>query len=170
MKKMRFAALAIFVMMIFVAGCDNASSSTTQEATQQENIQQQSNNVVGMPAITHFTEKRLLKQIQELRDQANLATYTYIVAENTGKLIFIGDSIGYGIPASTEYDNPMKTVEGNTQGELTAIPQADPNGLYSPSSSDGTWVMLIDPKTGKAVPTYIEPRVIVSQFPLPTNQ
>ena len=50
------------------------------------------------------------------------------------------------------------------------MPQADPNGLFMPSSANGTWIMMIDPNDGSVKPTYFEPNVIVSQFPLPSNQ
>lgn len=101
-----------------------------------------------------------------MRDQANLVTYTYIVAENTGKLIFLGKTIGYGIPYATQYTNPSKVEwHGSTAG-YTVLPQADPNGLFSPPEAEGTWVMFIIPGTNDVKPVYIEPRVIVSPFPL----
>jgi hypothetical protein len=37
-----------------------------------------------------------------------------------------------------------------------------------PASAEGTWIMLIDPKTNEPHPVYIEPRVLISPFPLPT--
>ena len=49
------------------------------------------------------------------------------------------------------------------------MPQADPNGLFMPNSADGTWLMMINPKTGDVHPTYCEPRVLVSAFPLNDN-
>ena len=46
------------------------------------------------------------------------------------------------------------------------LPQADPNGLFMPSGLSATWLLLIDPKTGDPVPTYVENEIIVSGFPL----
>ena len=47
------------------------------------------------------------------------------------------------------------------------IPQAEPNGLFSPPSANGTWVLCSNPnKAGETMPVYIEPNVIVSPFPL----
>jgi hypothetical protein len=54
----------------------------------------------------------------------------------------------------------------NDNGELQTIPQADPNGLYMPTSSSATWVMLKDPKTGKIHPVYVESDITVSPFKL----
>ena len=121
---------------------------------------------VGMPAIVNFAEKRMMKDILEMRDR-NIPTTTYIVDMN-GKLHKICDSMGFGLPYATQYTNPQRALrysELPEHGNL-ALPQADPNGLYSPASADGTWVQCIDPKTKKATVLYIEPHVIVSPFPL----
>ena len=118
---------------------------------------------ICFPAITNFAEKRMFKDILELRDQMK-PTYTYIIDMN-GKPHKICDSLGYGLPYATQYTNPMRVSGGGSAGYV-AIPQADPNGLYSPSSADGTWVMCLNPKTKKAEPQYIEPRIITTTYPL----
>jgi hypothetical protein len=103
-----------------------------------------------------------MKQIIEMRDQDGLVTYTYTVPETTGRPVFLCNSIGYGLPAATQYTNPEKV---EYQG--TTLPQADPNGLFSPDSAEGTWVMCSDPSgNGKTRPVYVEPRIIVSPFKL----
>lgn len=158
----------LFLLLFLFAGCVSSPSTADQTQTaQQEKILQEATSQTGMPAIVNFRERKLLKQIIELRDQKALTTYTYIVAENTGKLIFLGESIGYGIPAATQYTSPSKVEEHSSQyGGNVVIPQADPNGLFSPSSAEGTWVMLLDKEKKEAVPVYIEPRIIVSPFKL----
>ncbi len=52
------------------------------------------------------------------------------------------------------------------EGTPVIIPQADPNGLYMPTSSSATWLILIDPVTKKARPAYFEPEIVVSAFKL----
>ena len=47
-----------------------------------------------------------------------------------------------------------------------ALPQADPNGLFMPSGLSATWVMLVNPRTNKPQPVYIENEIIVSPFRL----
>lgn len=46
------------------------------------------------------------------------------------------------------------------------LPQADPNGLFMPTSSSVTWLIMIDPKTNEPRPVYIEPEIVVGPFPL----
>ena len=165
--------LAFCVLACLSAGCSDPSSDDIQH-DQQEKILQEGTSQVGMPAITNFREKRLLKTIYELRDSNNLITYTYLENEIPhavpgktalgGKLTYVGISVGYGIPAATEYTNPMQITSSSTANGV--IPQADPNGLFSPTAAEGTWVMMKDP-AGDIKPQYVEPRVYVSTYKFP---
>jgi hypothetical protein len=150
--------LAILIPALFLSACDEDSDQVQRE--KQEQLSMQGDRVVGMPSITNFAEKRMMKDILELRDQ-NKATTTYIVDMN-GKLHKICDSIGYGLPYATQYTNPQRLVYNHG----ATLPQADPNGLFSPAAAEGTWVLCVNHKNGKPEPLYIEPRVIVSPFPL----
>jgi hypothetical protein len=118
---------------------------------------------VGLPAITNFQEKRVLKQIMELRD-TKISTITYLIDWNA-KLHKLCDSIGYGIPYATQYTNPSMFMY-RLSGNAAVLPQADPNGLYSPAAADGTWVLCLNPETKEVTPMYVEPHVIVSTFAL----
>lgn len=156
-------------MSLMLTSCDWApDNSDTSLNQKQEQIMKEANAQVGMPAIVNFNERKLAKMIMELRDQENLITYTYLYSPMTGKLMFLGKSIGYGLPYSTQYTNPSKPEyhewSSYNWGNLV-LPQADPNGLFMPTSADATWVMLLD-KDGKPHPTYIEEKVIVSPVPL----
>lgn len=159
--------LVLLISTLFLASCDYQPDSDQIQHQQQEQLQAQSNAAVGMPSVVNFREKRLLKQIFEMRD-TDILTYTYVQSEMTGKFIFLGQSIGFGIPYSTEYTNPQRRDRRDSREDLV-LPQADPNGLFSPGAAEGTWVMLVDPKTGKASPVYVEPRITVTTFPLPDS-
>lgn len=162
-----FIALAsVAVLGISLTGCTEYTPSSDEvQQEQQEHILKEGTAQTGMPAIKNFRERKLLKQIIEMRDQDGLVTYTYTVPETTGRPVFLCNSIGYGLPAATQYTSPEK-VDYGTNGNVT-IPQADPNGLFSPSSAEGTWVLCTDPSgSGKTRPVYVEPRVIVSPFKL----
>jgi hypothetical protein len=163
-----FIALAsIAVLGVALVGCDYTPSSDEVQQKQQERILKEGNAQTGMPAIKNFRERKLLKQIIEMRDQDGLVTYTYTVPETTGRPVFLCNSIGYAIPASTQYTNPQKIENPPSITGYYVMPQADPNGLYSPSSAEGTWVLCTDPTgSGKTRPVYVEPRIIVSPFKL----
>jgi hypothetical protein len=158
MKKL----LLVLPLIAVLSACDDRPNSRQIEAAKQEEMQLQAVQQVGMPAIVNFAEKRMFKDILELRDK-NVPTTTYLVGMNN-QLTKVCDSIGYGLPYATQYTNPQMRV-GSQNGVVT-LPQADPNGLYSPASADGTWVLCVDHKDGKAKPIYIEPRILVSPFAL----
>ena len=149
--------------------CAGQSSNSDKElAKRTEQSMQEANRQIGMPAITNFQERKLAKLIFELRDQADLICYAYIVNKMTGKLVFLGKSIGFGLPYSVQYTNPSKLTRGDrgTKYGDFVMPQADPNGLFMPTGLSATWLMLINPKTKKPQPVYIEPEIVVSPFPL----
>lgn len=170
MKKM----LLVLSTVLLVGCAQQHSTSDDIQQKRQETILKEGVAQVGMPAINNFRELKILKDIYELRDQDGLVTYTYlenmiptVIPGHTalgGKLTYVGESIGYGIPASTQYTNPQKIVESNAHYGYAILPQADPNGLFSPASAEGTWIMMLDKKSGKALPQYFEPRVVVSTF------
>lgn len=165
------------IVALILVGCDSPPPTADLKlAVQQEQLSLQAANSVGMPAITKFAEKRMMKTIIELRDKEQ-ATYTYIVSINN-ELKLLCHSVGYGLPYSTQYTSPSKIDDvsaspyanrGSTNGHVQGwyvMPQADPNGLFSPANAEGTWVMCLNPETKLATPLYIEPRVIVSPFAL----
>lgn len=144
--------------------CSEPTSDDVQQV-QQETLLQEGTNQVGMPSIKNFRERKLMKDILEMRDQNGLVTYTYTFSEMSGRYTFFCNSIGYGLPYATQFTNPQKSVRVY-QGAI-ALPQADPNGLFSPAAAEGTWVMCKDGNSDRTQPVYVEPRVIVSPFRLP---
>lgn len=162
MKKI-FLILAMIIATLSLASCWTTDSNR-EMAQKQETIMQEINKQVGMPAIRNFQEKKLAKMIFELRDQEKLVTYTYITAKNTWVQKLLCKSIWYGLPYSIQYTNPMKQVR--EYSDATALPQADPNGLFMPEWLSATWVMCIDPKDWNPRPVYVENEIIVSPFKL----
>ncbi|NBX97476.1 hypothetical protein EBQ81_01245, partial [bacterium] len=73
--------LIALVSMLALAGCneDLRQSSDAIQNKKQEEISKQAIQSVGLPAIVNFQEKRVYKDIYELRDRPNLVTYTYLV-------------------------------------------------------------------------------------------
>ena len=172
MKK--FAAMILAtVMTIGLVGCGEAvaAPSNHEESVWQEQLMQQANDEIGMPNITEFYEKKLAKEIFELRDDSNLICYAYTRSEMSGKYTFLGRCMGYGLPYSTQYTNPVKPVDDpNARLEnrhSVIIEQADPNGLYSPEGLSATWLWMIDEDSGEPNIMYAEPEIVVTQKKLP---
>lgn len=156
----------LFLSVIGISCYKEPINSDKIQQKQQEVLLQEAISQVGMPSVKNFRERKLMKDILELRDQDGLVTYTYLWSEMLGKPVFFCNSIGYGLPYSTQFTNPQKIEKMGCDCNTEVIAQADPNGLFSPTSSDGTWVLCKDPQSEKVLPVFIEPRAIVSPFKL----
>ena len=157
----------LIMSVVLLSSCGPSEPSADKvQAKQTERSLIEANKQIGMPAIVNFQERKLFKQILELRDQEKLITYCYLMNEMEGKIgQFLGKGIGYGIPAATQFTNPEKIAKSYSQGGFAIVPQADPNGLFMPTATSATWYMLLDEK-GKPHPVYIEPLIIVSPIKL----
>jgi hypothetical protein len=153
---------------LLCAGCDERPTSDDRQQAAQEQQLQEGTSETGMPAITNWQERKLMKKVLELRDQSNLVTYTYLFSDMTGKYTYLGQSFGFGLPYATEYTNPQKQ-EWHTNGGYVVLPQADPNGLFTPNSAEGTWILMLDPNNHQPEVQYVESRISTFTFLLPAK-
>jgi hypothetical protein len=163
MKKTVIALAAIAAL----GACTDTNSADRMESRQTASVTAAAAREVGFPAITNFYEKRLVKEIYERRDQTDLGTFAYVQGLD-GKLTCLGRAIGYGVPYSTQFSNPQTDVRRDTDGteyrrEGYAMPQAEPNGLFTPDGLSATWLQLVDAK-GDIHVVYVEPTIVVSPF------
>lgn len=169
-----FVILCVFFvgfMFMGVNGCDEITKSSADkiQAEQTAKAMSEAQRQVGMPNITNFQQRKLMKLIYELCDKEDLICYAYIKSDYQSKLFFLGKCIGFGIPFSAQFTNPSRIAASGHSYGYAILPQPDPNGLFMPTSSSATWLMMIDPKTNKPRPVYIEPEIVVSPFPLTSN-
>jgi hypothetical protein len=158
--------LLILVFCVGQSGCEKSESADKTQSRQTEQMMSELNRQVGMPNVVNFQQKKLMKMIYELNDKEDLIAYAYLQSEYTGKLIYIGRCVGFGVPFSAQYTNPERiALKSVDYGSLT-LPQPDPNGLFMPSASSATWLMMIDPETDEPRPVYFEPTIVVSPFQL----
>lgn len=156
MKKKLLAVGIIGVLMAsMLVGCDSSSS---KENSYTEEIKNQIFYMYGMPQISNGYEYSQLKEIYELRDDPNLICYWYTKNDMSGKWIYQGTCIGYGIPYGASITSPERyEYNGAT------LPLSEPNGLYTNGvTSSATWVLTTD-KDGNVTPTYVESEITVTQ-------
>lgn len=164
MRNVIFAALAT----ISLTACEPDQTGARRESDATKQLMNQTSTVVGMPAVKNFTEKRQLKMLYELRDNADLVTYSYYV-DMAGKLhkICPGVSVGYGMPFSAQFTAPAVDNYYSSGATITTH-QPEPNGLYMPDSTSATWVIC--QIEGELKPIYVEPQIIVSLTPMEVSQ
>ena len=164
--------IILLLIIISITACNPrvyTPSSDVSQANATERSLAEANRQIGMPNIMNFQQRKLMKMIYELCDKEDLICYAYIKSDYQGKLVYIGKCIGFGIPFSAQYTNPEKVafqIENTCGVGFGTLPQADPNGLFMPTSSSATWLMMIEPETNKPRPVYLEPEIVVSPFPL----
>lgn len=172
------ALIATALAALSLAACDEDMTGAAREQRQTQINLNQASTVVGMPAINNFTEKRMLKTIYEMRDDPHFVTYSYTLDLN-GKRhrVCPTTSLGYGFPYATQYTAPKAPKvayplwpngEQYGTGHTYEADQPEPNGLYMPSSADGTWIICLNPANKQLAPVYVEPRVVVYPFEMPT--
>lgn len=184
--KMKLGSIMTLSVVWLLAGCyGTVQSNDSKIAQQQERQQAEGDAQVPPPAIVNWNEKRMAKMIQEKRDTPNLATWTY-TKNMDGKYTFVCESIGYGLPYNTRANNPQHYEFVSTRtgasgngtyytddqgnrlwGTHELVSQPEPNGLFIPDSSKGTWNLCKDPKTGKPDVTYQEEDIAVFPYKLP---
>ena len=171
MKKLLFIGM---ILATFVA-CEEpviSKSSTEIEREKQEHLSKQAIESVGLPNISNFYEKKTLKKILEMRDNPKLINHFYTKNNMTGKWVYEGKCIGFGISYTTQYTNPEKMghLDGGEYGARNpyTIPQADPNGLYSVPNGTATWIMRVT-DNGDTIVDYIESEIRVSQNKIPAR-
>lgn len=159
--------ITLMLIIICLIGCYNWNDSDSMLQQQTETLLKEATNQIGLPNIVNFQQKKLMKMIYELTDREDLVCYAYMYSDYQGKLIYVGKCVGYGLPFSAQYSNPEKLVNLDMDDyPETTLPQAEPNGLFMPTSSSATWLIMIDPETNEPRPVYFEPTIVVSPFKL----
>lgn len=175
-RKILFCTAAASLLSLAACAAEDNSGQAREQRAQQT-LTNQAAVTVGVPAITNFTEKRILKMIYELRDNPNLVTYSYYLDRDGNRhKLCPTTSVGYGFPYATQFTAPHAPriayplwpdgSQSTAGGHTYDADQPEPNGLYMPSTAEGTWVVCLAPDGKNLSPIYVEPRVIVSQFPL----
>jgi hypothetical protein len=160
--------LAIATSVYSMGNPNSAPNADEIQAIQTEMSMREAVQQVGPPAIVNYTERRLVRWLYELRDEPNYRTYSYIVNIN-GDLIFLCNSVGYGINASIQFTNPEREVWRDPVGSDTSpvyAPQPEPNGLFMPEGLAATYIMCVNEDSEDVQAVYVEPEVIVSPFQL----
>jgi hypothetical protein len=165
--EMKKVIVIFAIVALCLVGCEGERSAEYKQTVKTDKILSEINRQIGLPNLTNFQQKKILKMVYELCDKEDLVCFAYIKSDYQGKLVFIGKCVGFGVPFSAQYTNPSKFADTPTKGwDYRVVPQADPNGLYMPTSSSATWLLMVDPKTSEPRPVYLEPEIVVSPFPL----
>lgn len=159
-KKGILVAGLVLVGGVFLSACsgNTANYSEKRQVNQQQEIYVKSQ---PLPAFDWSLERHIFVELYKARNNA-VNTYSYVRNFN-GQVVFTCKSIGFPLPANMQLTNP-EALQGEYR-DSTAIPQAEPNGLYSSPSSMGTYIFCLN-SDGSISPTYFEADVETHLSPL----
>ena len=161
-KKLLVAGVIGVLMASMLAGCSDMSSTSSAEKEYTAEIKQQIFDMYGMPNISNGYEYAQLKEIYELRDDPNLICYWYTKNDMTGKFVYQGKCVGYGIPYSASLTAP-EVPDYASYEDNAVLMQSEPNGIYTNGvTSSATWILTVD-EEGNIKPTYVESEITVTQ-------
>lgn len=164
---MNFKLVALLALPILITSCGDYNASPDQlDRAAQDTKLKEAQRQIGVANVTNFTEKKLANTLLTLRDEEGVASYTYVT--NASGLHFVCNSVGFGLPYSTQTTNPQKLVSnGNSSLDYIPMPQAEPNALFMPESAAASWAICSVPGPGgRIAPIYVEGDLLVSPFKL----
>jgi hypothetical protein len=133
-------AAGVAVLAIGLSACNNNGNS--ESAAQSADSTALETNQ-PLPHVTWSQERENLIDI-ELAEVNDVQTTTFVMHNGDQNPINSCPSIGFGIPDSASLSNPLKpdSSSGTYAGDV--VGQEDPNGIYAPTSSEGTFVICLD--------------------------
>lgn len=161
MKKIISMLLCVCFVGTVLIGC----SFESEETQYTDELKNQISDMYGYPNVSNFFEYSQLKEIYEMRDDPELVCYWYTKNDMSGKWVYQGTCVGYGIPYGASI-TAEESIQRIAAGTYETLPLSEPNGLYTDSvTSSATWILTTDSE-GNIEPIYVESEITVSQFKL----
>lgn len=172
--------LSVLLIAFILIGCDDTPSQDKelrkQETAAINDLQQRKNSVVDIPNLTDFRPADMFARTMEEQDKG-VQAYAYMLSPYSEKFFFVCVAAAFPYPGGTQFTAPSitKTLDDGTGVAGWTVPQADPNGLYTPETAAATilpcWANEHDVNnTGnKFESTYFEDNIVVLPGPLPAS-
>jgi|SRR5882762_396154 len=145
----------IVISVGLLVGCDATPSGQRQENAAQAGITTQLVTNQPIPNIGYSQMRQNLIEIETAEDKG-VQTTSFIFGNFSADPVQICPSIGVPIPNTASLSNPEQATY--TGSATYTTPQMDPNGVYAPSASSGTFVICVG-ADGKPNPVYAEGNV-----------
>ena len=146
-KKILTTIAGVALAGLAVAGCTHGSNPSAQ---QQENSQQQqdSQSLINNQPIPHFNYSQIRQTLIDAETISANGTQTTSFFFQLGDQdpVFSCPSLGVPVANTAQLSNPDQNYNSSyaNGGTSYPIPQMDPNGIYAPSSSSGTYVICVN--------------------------
>jgi hypothetical protein len=164
-KRISLFIILGIILTLILTSCGGASYQEAKKVQDQQSIYA---NNQPVPSFTWSLTRAELIQIYVAKNSA-VATYSLVYNQYKGIIQFQCPSYGYPIPGGTELTAPEAPYV-NSSGGISdfVIPQAEPDGTFSPSNSAGTYIICRN-DDGSAYPVYVEDNVLTFPFLMKTD-
>lgn len=137
-------AIAVAVLAVTLAACTGGSGNgNSQEAKQQ---QQDTNALEASQPIPHFNYSQIRQTIIDAETIAANGTQTtsFFFQMGLADPVFSCPSLGMPVANTSQLSNPLQPYQGGvTTDGGDVVGQMDPDGVYAPAASSGTYVICV---------------------------
>jgi len=142
------------------AGCTHSPNVQQQEQAAQQADTQSLENSQPLPHYSYSQIRQTLIDAQTMEADGTQTT-SFFFNLGTPKPVFTCPSLGEPVANTDQLSNPEQVipVSGAWGGGHDTLPQMDPNGIYTGSSSQGTYVLCVN-GSGKPYLQYWEGNVM----------
>ncbi len=164
MKRKFFGITILMCICLVLMGqsCQTRNVEAKREAEKVNRQQSQYAKGQPVPGFDWSLERHLMIELYKLR---NMKVTTHAVwRSDYGMIEYDCPSLGYGLPYDVSLTNPLVAI-GDSYHSITAIEQAEPNGIFASKNTSATWVMCVG-DAGSLEPVYIESKVTIFPWPV----
>lgn len=151
MKTRPLAGIAVALALgISLTACQSGPSAQQQEQSQQ---QSDTSSLEQSQPIPHYSYSQIRQTAidAETISAEGTQTTSFFFQMGDPDPVFSCPSLGEPVANTAQLSNPEQVVgvSGSIGGGSTDLPQMDPNGIYAPSASSGTYVICVNSSGAK---------------------
>lgn len=135
---------AVIAAAIVLTGCSHGPSVQQREQQQQTQDTQSLDNNQPLPHYNWSMERQILIDAENASAFGTQSTSFFFV-QGVRDPVFVCPSLGLGVPDTAQISNPeqIAPISGKWGGGATTLPEEDPYGIYTPPTSEGTFVVCV---------------------------
>jgi len=156
----------LLVVPFLVAACYSTTVSVQNDQQISDRQLQQYQVAQPVPFFDWSMDRQAMIDIYQAKNEQR-QTYAVVTSQGTGQVLFTCPAISYPIPADTQLTNPDQLASTYVGGHWIdgVVSQEEPNGVYSSSNTDATYVLCLR-ADGGITPVYTEQKVSLFPFPV----
>ncbi|HLK77194.1 MAG TPA: hypothetical protein VKU77_26530 [Streptosporangiaceae bacterium] len=148
LKTAGIPAAVLAVTVLTTAG--SCGGQSAGQATENKAQQQDEQSLVTDQPVPHYNWSQIRQTLIDAQDISANETQTtsFFFQMGLPDPVFSCPSIGMPVASTAQLTNPAQVVTQDSQGNgitgSAVIGQMDPNGIYTPSASTGTYVICVN--------------------------